>query len=192
MIASLRGIVQHLGAGELVLEVGGVGLRLAVPASILEAAPAVGQPMFLHTRLIVREEALSLYGFGSTEERELFDLLMQVNGIGPRLALAALSHLSPDGIRAAVAQGKPEVLSKVPGIGRKTAEKIIFHLKDRMAAPSGPGVVSLEADSDVLGVLTTLGYNLVEAQAAVQAIPAGSPPDVESRVRLALQYFSRG
>lgn len=192
MIASLRGIVQHMGTGELVLEVGGVGLRLAVPASVLEAAPAIGQPLFLHTRLIVREEALSLYGFGSTEERELFDLLMQVNGIGPRLALAALSHLSPDGIRAAVAQDLPEVLSKVPGIGRKTAEKIIFHLKDRLAAPSGPGVEGLEADSDVLGVLTTLGYNLVEAQAAVQAIPAGSPPDVESRVRLALQYFTRG
>jgi len=192
LIASLRGIVQHLGTGELVLEVGGVGLRLAVPASVLEAAPAIGQPLFLHTRLIVREEALSLYGFGSTEERELFDLLMQVNGIGPRLALAALSHLSPDGIRAAVAQDLPEVLSKVPGIGRKTAEKIIFHLKDRLAAPSGPGVEGLEADSDVLGVLTTLGYNLVEAQAAVQAIPAGSPADVESRVRLALQYFTRG
>ena len=188
----MRGIVQHLGAGEVVLEVGGVGLRLAVPASVLEAAPAIGQPLFLHTRLIVREEALSLYGFGSTEERELFDLLMQVNGIGPRLALAALSHLSPDGIRAAVAQDLPDVLSKVPGIGRKTAEKIIFHLKDRLAAPSGPGVEGLEADSDVLGVLTTLGYNLVEAQAAVQAIPAGSPADVESRVRLALQYFTRG
>lgn len=192
MIASLRGIVQHLGTGELVLEVGGVGLRLAVPASVLKAAPTVGQPLFLHTRLIVREEALTLYGFVSTEERELFDLLMQVNGIGPRLALAALSHLSPDGIRAAVAQDQPEVLSKVPGIGRKTAEKIIFHLKDRLAAPMGAGAVGLEADSDVLGVLTTLGYNLVEAQAAVQAIPDGSPPDVESRVRLALQYFTRG
>lgn len=191
MIASVRGIVQHVGLQEVVLEVGGIGLLLAVPQAALEPAPVIGQAMFLYTRLVVREEALSLYGFSSVEQREVFDLLLQVSGVGPKLAVTILSHLAPDGLRAAVASDQPVALTKVPGIGRKTAEKIIFHLKDRLAAPAAGMGLMLEADNDVVSALTALGYSLVEAQSSVQSIPAQAPSDVEARIRLALQYFSR-
>jgi Holliday junction DNA helicase RuvA len=191
MIASVRGIVQHVGVQEVVLEVGGIGVRVVVPQAALNPSPVVGQAMFLHTRLVVREDSLSLYGFSAQEQREVFDLLLQVGGVGPRLAISILSHLAPDALRSAVAAGQPVALTKVPGIGRKTAEKIVFHLKDRLSAPEAEVSMALEADNDVVSALTALGYSLVEAQSAVQSIPAQAPTEVASRVRLALQYFSR-
>jgi Holliday junction DNA helicase RuvA len=191
MIASVRGIVQHVGVQEVVLEVGGIGVRIVVPQAALDPAPVAGQAMFLHTRLVVREESLSLYGFSTQEQREVFDLLLQVNGVGPRLAVAILSHLPPEGLRSAVAANQPMALTKVPGIGRKTAEKIIFHLKDRLTASEATAGMALEADNDVVSALMALGYSPVEAQSAVQSIPAQAPADVSARVRLALQYFSR-
>jgi len=166
-------------------------VRIVVPQAALSPSPVVGQAMFLHTRLVVREDSLSLYGFSTQEQREVFDLLLQVSGVGPRLAVTILSHLPPDGLRSAVAADQPIVLTKVPGIGRKTAEKIVFHLKDRLTAPEAAASMALEADNDVVSALTALGYTLVEAQSAVQSIPAQAPSDVASRVRLALQYFSR-
>jgi Holliday junction DNA helicase RuvA len=191
VIASLRGVLQQIGDGELILEVGGVGLRVAVPRLVLQEAPKVGQPMFLLTSLVVRESSLSLYGFSSAEQREIFELLLQVSGVGPRLALAVLSHLSPELLRSAVVNNQPDALATVPGIGRKTAEKIIFHLKDRLEVPIiGVGVPS-ELDTEVLAVLTTLGYSLVEAQAALQSVPSDSPEDIETRVKLALTYFAK-
>jgi Holliday junction DNA helicase RuvA len=192
MIASVRGIIQHVGQQEVVLEVGGIGVQISVPQAALGPAAVIGQAMFLYTRLIVREDSLSLYGFGTVEQREVFDLLLQVSGVGPRLAVTILSHLPPDGLRAAVAGDQPAALTRVPGIGRKTAEKIIFHLKDRLTAPQALGGLALEADNDVVSALTALGYSLIEAQSAVQSIPAQAPDEVEARVRLALQYFSRG
>jgi Holliday junction DNA helicase RuvA len=192
MIASVRGIIQHVGQQEVVLEVGGIGVQISIPQAALGPAAVIGQAMFLYTRLIVREDSLSLYGFGTVEQREVFDLLLQVSGVGPRLAVTILSHLPPDGLRAAVAGDQPAALTRVPGIGRKTAEKIIFHLKDRLTAPQALGGLALEADNDVVSALTALGYSLIEAQSAVQSIPAQAPDEVEARVRLALQYFSRG
>lgn len=191
MIASLRGILQHLGEGELVMEVGGVGLQVAVPLSVIDRAPAIGQPLFLYTELIVREDSLRLVGFSSTEERETFDLLLQVSGIGPRLALATLSHLSLETLRGAVATNQPETLTQVPGIGRKTAEKIIFQLKDRLPVAQLPVPEPAQPDLEVLAVLTGLGYNLTEAQAALQSLPRDGPESIEERIRLALQHFAR-
>jgi len=147
--------------------------------------------MFLHTELIVRQDALKLFGFSSLEEREAFDLLLQVSGIGARLALAILSHLSLDVLHGAVGAGQADVLSTVPGIGRKTAEKIIFHLKDRLAPTQEAAAEPTQTDLEVLAVLTGLGYNLVEAQAAVQSLPRNGTESVEERLRLALQYFAR-
>jgi Holliday junction DNA helicase RuvA len=175
----------------LVVEVGGVGLRLLVPRSVLEAGAAVGHVVFLHTYLAVREDALTLFGFGSTEQRELFELLLQVSGIGPKLALAVLSNVTPEALRTAVASGQPEALDRVPGVGRKTAERIVFHLKDKFTASEAGGPALVPADTDVLAALTSLGYSLVEAQAAVQSLPPDAPEQVEGRVRLALRYFAR-
>lgn len=191
MIATLRGVVQHVSSGEIVVEVGGVGLRLLVPRPVVESGAAVGRVVFLHTYLVVREDALTLYGFASPEQRDLFELLLQVSGVGPKLALAVLSHVSPDRLRAAVAAGQPEGLVGVPGVGRKTAERIVFHLKDKFAAVPGQGPALVPADTDVLAALTALGYSLVEAQAAVQSLPEDAPQEVEGRVRLALRYFAR-
>ena len=189
MISSLRGIVQHIGDDEITLEVGGVGLLVAVPRSVIEKMSEVGQPLFLLTHLVVRESSLSLFGFSTLEQKELFELLIQVVGVGPRLAMTVLSNLSPDVLRSAVARDQPEVLATVPGIGRKTGQKIIFHLKDRLMTPVEDVGIPSEVDTEVLSVLTALGYSLVEAQAAVQFIPDGAPQDIEERVMLALKYF---
>jgi len=192
VIASVRGTVERISPGEMVVDVGGIGLRIAVTAGVLQQAPQVGQPIFLHTAFIVREEAISLYGFPSLEERQLFDLLLQVSGIGPRLALSVLSSLSPELLRTAVAQAQPEILTRVPGIGRKTADKIVFELKDKLGAPALGGLQPPSGtDTEVLQALTSLGYTVVEAQTALQSIPAEAPDSVEERVRLALQHFTR-
>jgi Holliday junction DNA helicase RuvA len=193
MIASLRGTVLQLNPPDsLVIEVSGVGYKVAVPASVFDEVDGVGRSAFLHTQLIVREDALSLYGFSSEEQRSLFELLLTVQGIGPRLALAVLSSLSPDVLRRAVGNEQPEVFGRVKGVGKKTAEKIVFTLKDKLAAePTLAGITSLsDLDTEVIGALTALGYSLVEAQAAMQSIPKGEGKTVEDRIRLALTYFA--
>jgi len=191
VIASVRGLVQQIGDGALILELNGMGLRVAVTKSVLDAQPEVGKALFLYTKLIVKEDALDLYGFQSNEERELFETLLGVSGIGPKLALSILSHLSPDILRSAVANNQPEVIARVPGLGKKTAEKVVFNLKDVFVETVSSAYMPAETDTEVLNVLTTLGYSMVEAQAAIQAIPPETPDRVEERVRLALQYFAK-
>jgi Holliday junction DNA helicase RuvA len=146
----------------------------------------------LHTYLVVRQDALTLFGFESREEREFFMLLLEVNGIGPRLALSVLSVLSPDAIRRAVFHEQAEVFSRVPGVGKKTAQKILLQLQDRLPADSGlmVGSTLTDLDTEILAALTSLGYSVVEAQAALQSIPRDTPQDLEVRLRQALQYFS--
>ncbi len=148
--------------------------------------------MSLFTHLIVREDLLALYGFKSIEERDFFLLLLGVEGIGPRIALGALSVLSPDAIRRAVVSEQPEIFSRVPGIGKKTSQKILIHLQGRVKASVGEGPFSAfdEINTQVLEALTSLGYSIIEAQSAIQALPKDAPEFVEDRLRLALQYFS--
>ncbi|HLF01046.1 MAG TPA: Holliday junction branch migration protein RuvA [Anaerolineales bacterium] len=193
MISSLRGLIQQTSPDSLVVDVGGVGLKVFVPTSVFEHVDGVGKMVFLHTHLIVREDALTLYGFASEEQRSLFETLLGVQGVGPKLALAVLSFVSPDNLRRAVGQEQPELLDRVPGVGKKTAEKIVFHLKDKFGPglPLGATVPITDLDTDVLGALTALGYSVVESQAALQSIPKDAPKDVEERVRLALQYFAK-
>jgi Holliday junction DNA helicase RuvA len=192
MISSLRGTLLHLEPPTfVVVEVAGVGFKVNVPASVFDELDGVGRPAFLHTYLLVREDALALYGFSSEEQRALFEMLLTVQGVGPRLALAVLSTLSLDVLRRAVAAEQPEVLDRVPGVGRRTAEKIVFSLKDKLGAEVTLGGLATagDVDTEVLAALTTLGYSVVEAQAAVQSIPRGEGKTVEDRIRLALQYF---
>ena len=191
MIASFNGRIQEVEADSLVVELGGLGLRIYVPASTRDQARP-GEMVFLYTYLVVREDALNLYGFETREGRDFFTLLLGVNGVGPRLALSVLSVLSPDAIRRAVFHEQAEVFSRVPGVGRKTAQKILFQLQDRITPEIGLEPVSAfsDVDSEVVDALTALGYSVVEAQAALQTIPRDAPQDVETRLRLALQYFS--
>lgn len=193
MIATLRGLVQHLAPPDaLIVEVQGVGFHVWTTASALNAT-GVGQAIFLYTHLIVREDALALYGFDHADQRELFELLLTVPGVGPKMALSVLSSLSPDVLRRAITHDQPEALSRVKGVGKKTAEKIIFALKDKLAGGmSLTGVAgAADLDTEVLAALTALGYSLVEAQTAVQALGKDAPADPAERLRLALAYFAR-
>ena len=193
MIASLRGTVLVIDPpNTLVLEVGGVGYKVAVPGTVFDSLDGIGRSLFLHTYLIVREDALALYGFSSEEQRSLFELLLTVQGVGPRLALSVLTSLSIDVLRRAVSAEQVEVIDRVPGVGRKTAEKIVFALKDKLGSElmaGGLGGVA-DIDTEVISALTALGYSVVEAQAAVQNIPRGQGETVEDKIRLALQYFT--
>ncbi len=191
MIAALRGEVISRGEDYLVVETGGVGFKVFTTQDIA-MRDVVGDPVFLHTYLVVREDALALYGFETEELRDLFVLLLGVNGVGPRIALAILSSMSPDAIRRSVLSEQPDLFARVSGVGKKTAQKIILYLQGKVGSEltvsAEPGTI--EVDAQVLDALTGLGYSIVEAQAAIQSIPRGSASDVETRLRLALQYFS--
>lgn len=190
MIASVHGDVQAVNDDSLVVEVGGVGLRVFVPAG-LRTQTQPGERIFLHTNLVVREDSLSLYGFESQEERDFFVLLLGVDGIGPRLALSIISTLSVDVIRRAVLSEQADVFSRAPGVGHKTAQKILLHLQGRVGGElAALGAPALDVDSEVLAALTGLGYSVVEAQAALQSIPRDAPLEAEERLRLALRYFA--
>lgn len=191
MISSLKGSVGQVGVGSLVVEVGGVGLLVYVPDPLTDQLN-IGQSIYLHTYLIVRQDALALYGFESREGRDFFILLLGVSGVGPRLAVSILSSLTPETIRRAIITEQAEVFSRVPGVGKKTAQKIVFSLQDKITKEEGfePIAAMSEADSEVLSALVALGYSVVEAQAALQSIPRDSPEEVEERLRLALSYFS--
>ena len=191
MIDSVRGIIQDMGSDSITLEVGGIGLRLEVPTSILEAAPGIGKAYYLYSILIVREDSLALYGFESRDQRTLFNTLLKVSGIGPRIGLAILSTLSADDLQSSVVNNQPEILVQVPGIGKKTAERIIFHLKDRMTDPIAALKIVNEADGEVIAALTGLGYTISEAQAAMRSLPKDAADEIQVRIRLALQYFSQ-
>lgn len=191
MIASINGKIIQLEPGSLVLEVGGVGLFINVPSTVSDVLKP-GQNIFLYTHLIVRQDSLALYGFDTLEGREYFGLLLGVSGIGPRLAVTILSTLTPDSIRRAILNEQAEVFNRVPGVGKKTAQKILISLQDKVSADEGfePIAAMSEADSEVLSALIALGYSVVEAQAALQSIPHDAPQDVEERLRLAFRYFS--
>jgi len=191
MIAVLNGRVLESYPDSLVIGVGGIGLQVFVPSALRDRLRP-GDEVFLLTYLVVRQEALSLYGFETREERELFLLLLSVDGIGPKSALAVLSTLSPDAIRRAIFHEQPEVFTRVPGVGKKTAQKILLQLQDRIPAISGSESVAAisDVDTEVLGALTALGYSVVEAQSALQSIPRETPQEVEARLRAALQYFA--
>ena len=191
MISILHGSVISQETDGIIVDVNGVGFHVMVPKPLRDRLQA-GENIYLYTRLIVREDAMLLCGFETREGREVFDLLLSVNGIGPRLAMSVLSTLTPDTIRRAVFNDQPEIFSRVSGIGNKTAQKIILHLHDKLPATEGlePLARMSDVDSEVLSALTALGYSLVEAQAALQYIPRDTPQEVETRLRLALQYFS--
>jgi Holliday junction DNA helicase RuvA len=141
--------------------------------------------------LVVREDALTVYGFESPPERELFNILLGVDGVGPRVALSVLSSLTLDAIQRAVFADEAELLNRVPGVGKKTAQKMALHLKDKLKPTDALAQVAAmsDTDSEVLAALTALGYSVVEAQAAIQSLPRDAPDDTEERLRLALQYF---
>lgn len=190
MIAFLEGIVVEKGAGRVVLSVQGTGYEVLVPVSTLAKLPAVGKKATLSTRLVVRDDSMVLFGFSSAEQRELFDLLTGVSGVGPKVALAFLSALTPVELRRAVASGDVAALTVVPGVGKKVAQRVALDLKDRL----GGEVIVLEGPlSDVREALLSLGLSPQEASEAVaQLSPNGGDRGVEDLLREALQKVGRG
>ena len=190
MIASLNGTIQRIGKDSLVIVVGGVGLRVFVPRTVLEDVGGVGRTISLHTHLIVREQELSLYGFAAEEELGLFELLLGVNGVGPKVALSILSTLSPEMLKSAIVQEETIILQRVPGIGKKTAERIMFQLRDKLEFTAVAAAVPFvsDVDADVIDILTGLGFSIVEAQTALQNLPRDAQT-IDERVQLALQHL---
>lgn len=187
MIARLMGRIIDSREGQVIVEVGSVGLAVFIPLSL---RIQVGEDVVLHTYLHVRENELSLYGFADAEDKALFEMLLGVSGVGPKAALSLMGTLSSDTLRRAILSGQPEVLARAPGIGRKTAQSIVLHLKDRIRRQVGPEVPVSEDDADVIAALTALGFSLVEAQRALQQIPSDSDLSLDEKIRRALTYLA--
>jgi holliday junction DNA helicase RuvA len=192
MIDRLTGVLAAIAGEAVVIDVGGVGFLVEVSAVTFRDLPAVGAPATLLTHLQVREDALQLYGFSTEEERELFRLFLGVSKIGPKLALAALSSRRPADLKRAIATGDVAVFSAVPGIGRKTAERLILELKDKVGEPGlagapggGPGAASDDGPVSLArAALLELGFGAAEADKLLARIDPGQP--VEAIIRQAL------
>jgi Holliday junction DNA helicase RuvA len=190
MIATLRGEITQIEESAIIVEVGGVGMRVFAPKPLLTKFQA-GEVVLIHTHLVVRENDLSLYGFETVSDRQLFLTLLGVDGVGPKVALSVLSTLNLDTVQRAVFSEEPDLLSRVPGVGKKTAQKMLLYLKDRLKPVSGLEKIAAmsDTDSEVLAALTALGYSVIEAQSALQSLPKDAPDDVEEKLRMALGYF---
>ena len=184
MIAALRGVLVEKHPNQVIVEAGGVGYDVTIPISTFSALPAAGAEVRLRIYTHVREDALSLYGFLSSEEKTLFEKLIGVSGIGPRLAVTVLSGLPVEELIGSIRQGLVEQLVRIPGVGKKTAERIVLELRDKLemlgagAAVAAPQAAALSAlDQDVLSALVNLGCARPVAEAAVRKAKAQSPGD---------------
>ncbi len=191
MIGRLTGVIAEKAPPRVLIDVNGVGYEVDVPMSSYFPLPPAGQRVTLHTHLVVREDAQLLYGFLTLEERRAFRELLKIGGVGARIALAVLSGLSVEELVQAVAAQEPARLVRVPGIGRKTAERLLLELKGKLGdavAGESAGKVG-EAAADIAQALEALGYSEREALAAVRALPPGTA--VSDGIRLALKSLAR-
>jgi Holliday junction DNA helicase RuvA len=189
VIAFLQGTLAEKGAGRAVVAVGGVGYEILVPTQTLSRLPAPGKQAKLFTRLHVRDDAMILFGFATADERTLFDHLVTVTGVGPKLALAVLSVLTPETLRRAIATEDQAVLTQVPGIGRKVAARIVLDLKDRLGLGGDQAVTG--PVSEVREALLSLGLSPEEARDALAALPPDGDRPVEELLRDALRSVGR-
>lgn len=195
MIASIRGTLLSIGVDHAVVETGGVGFLIYAPRPVLGALGALGGEVRFYTHLHIREDLLALYGFATVEQRTLFDQLLGVSGIGPKVALNLLSSAPPDDLRMAIAAGDTARLARVPGIGKKTAERLVLELRGKLdlkgaPVPAGATPALMAVNSELGEMLVSLGFSSGEASAAIAALPADTPADLEERLRLALRYFA--
>ena len=193
MIVSVRGVLEAVGPDWVQLQLGGVTLQLSVPAAAVSQLGPVGGQAHLYTHLRIRDEQPILYGFTTTAALDLFQLLTGVSGVGPRLALALLSGLGTAHLRQAITAGDVAALVTAPGVGRRTASRIVLDLKGKVD-PDDTGEVAPDFgdDSDVIAALTALGYSPNEARRAVSNLDDSQELTMEERVRLALQQFGGG
>jgi len=201
MIAHLHGVLAAKTVERVVVDVHGVGYQVVVPLSTYYALPDLQERVMLLTTMYVREDTMRLYGFATPEEQEMFELLISVSSVGPRLALNMLSSLSAADLRQAIAQAETRRLQAIPGVGRKTAERVVLELQDKMAAldltTAGPSQMVVTADEqvmrDVISALLNLGYRQNEAEKAVRAARAkqNGSLTLEALLKDALQALAR-
>ena len=188
MISFLEGEVLDKGADRVVIGVGGVGYEVLVPTSVIASLPPSGKTARVHTRMVVREDSITLYGFAATEQRSLFDLLTGVTGVGPKVALAFLSVLKPAALTRAIVNGDAAALTVVPGVGKKVAQRVVIDLREKLG---GDGELPSEGPlADVRDALLSLGLSATEAAEALRGIEvAGRAAD--DLLREALQKVGR-
>lgn len=189
MIAFVRGQVSERGEGTVVVDVAGVGHLVHVPAGT--PVPAHGREVMLHTSLQVREDSMTLYGFGDRTALRLFELLLTASGVGPRLALAALSAVNPDVLETAIAEGDTAVLTSVPGIGRKVADRIVLELRERVSVAPVVAVATGAGDDDIVATvreaLAGFGFTPLEVRAALAGLEVAEGEDGGALLRRALR-----
>jgi Holliday junction DNA helicase, RuvA subunit len=191
MIATLEGILEYQGVDSAIIKVGGIGFQVHVPASTLSELGAIGDKVSLYTHLHVKEDNISLYGFASGEELALFKNLISVSGIGPKAALSLLSALNPEQLTMAITSDNANLISQVPGIGKKTASRIVIDLKGKVEREwEGAAMPLAPENTDAIAALTTLGYSLREATQAISSLPNSPELSLEEKVRMALQQLS--
>ena len=188
LISSVRGRLEAAGADWADIAVGGITLRVSVPSSSVESLGNPGDNVRLFTSMQVREDSMSLYGFETVDARETFEVLIGINGIGPRVALSILSMFTPETLAAAVDAGDLKAFTPVPGVGRRTASRIVLELKGKLEFE--PSDATATPDADAIDALTALGYSAAEAREALAAIPRADANSTEDRVRLALAQLA--
>ena len=194
MIASIRGSLIFVGVDHCVVETGGVGFLVYAPRNVLGALGDLGGDVLLYTHLHIREDVLALYGFASPDQRHLFETLLGVSGVGPKVALSVLSSGAADEVRAAIAGGDTARLTRVPGVGKKMAERLVLELRGKLdvkglPASAGATPALMAVNAELAEMLVSLGFSAAEASAAIGGLPADAPTDLEERLRLALKYF---
>ena len=191
MISSLHGKVESLGSDWAIINVGGIGFQVYMPTSTLSTLGTIGKEVQLYTHLHLREDNATLYGFASAEELSLFQTLIGVTGLGPKMGLAMLSGMSVEQLVTAIATGSADLLTVIPGIGKKVANRIVLELKEKIGAGwiTTPATQLAQENTDVLAALTALGYSAAEATKAIATLPASSEMSLEEKIKLALAYF---
>ena len=193
MIVGLRGTLRARGTDHAVLDVGGVFYKVFMPGTALSDLPPEGEPVTLHTHLYVREDQMSLYGTREAEQMTMFETLLGVTGVGPKMALAILGTLPVDTLQSAIANGDLTLLSRAPGVGKRLAQRMVLELKGKLDLSSIPGGGPALAGptAEVADALTALGYSASEVTAALQKLPRDSDLDTGDLIRVALQSLGR-
>lgn len=189
MIGRLRGVIAGKNADRVLLDVAGVGYEIAVPPRTLVELPGIGEEGVVHTHLYVREDAMALFGFADEDQRDLFRVLLSVSGVGPKVALAILGTMTPDDLRRAVLTEDAAALTAVPGIGKRSAQKLMLELRPKLELPDSDLVSPSSPLAEVRAALEGLGYHSDEIRLAMAELP--DTDEVESLLRHALQELGR-
>jgi Holliday junction DNA helicase RuvA len=194
MIASLKGILETVSKDYVVINVGGIGFQVFAPTSTLSTLGMPGTEARVFTHTHVREDAILLFGFNTPEELKLFQMLINISGFGPKLALSMLSSMDVNQLVSAIAGSSEELLTSVPGVGKKLAGRLILELKDKITSGWGGMTVTptAEGDGDVVSALLSLGYSANEASRAVAGLPRDKKLSLEEKIKMALGWFGKG